>query len=66
MEKRGIATIVLATNEFEKLARFLAKSMGFPDLRIVVIPHPLGGIPEEEAKIKGAAAVDGIVRLFEA
>lgn len=32
--------------------------MGFPDLRIIVIPHPLGGIDPAEviAKVPEAAA----------
>jgi len=32
--------------------------MGFPDLRIFTITHPLGGVPEDQAlaKVEGAAA----------
>jgi hypothetical protein len=39
--------------------------MGFPDLRLLVVKHPLGGIPEAEAKAKGADAVESIVRFFD-
>ena len=33
--------------------------MGYPDLRILVIQHPLGGIPPEEVmqKVPGAVAI---------
>jgi hypothetical protein len=37
--------------------------MGHPDLRLVFITHPLGGIPAEEASEKARAAVDDVVRL---
>ena len=64
MEKRGTPAVTLPTPEFEALARLQAGAMGVPDLRIVTIPHPLGGIPPEEAlaKVEGAAAT--VVQLF--
>lgn len=51
-------TVTLATDEFEQLAHLQARAMGFPDLRIFTITHPLGGVPEEQAlaKVEGAAA----------
>lgn len=41
-----------------QLARLQARAMGYPDLRIVVIEHPLGGIEPDEvlAKVPDAAA----------
>ena len=38
--------------------------MGFPDLRIFTITHPLGGVPESAAlaKVEGAAA--SVAELF--
>ena len=38
--------------------------MGYPDLRLLVIPHPLGGIPEAEALMKTDAALEQLVRFF--
>ena len=37
-------TVTLVTDAFTGLAAQLAKSMGNPDLMMVVIEHPLGGI----------------------
>jgi hypothetical protein len=42
-----------------------AKAAGYPDLRIIVIPHPLGGIPKEAALAKAAAAVEAVARIAE-
>jgi hypothetical protein len=55
---------VLATSDFQKLARFQAKAMGLPNLRIVVIPAPLGGISQDEALKKVPVALDVIAAMF--
>jgi hypothetical protein len=57
---------VLATTDFEKLARFQAKAMGLPNLRIVVIPAPLGGTSPEVALAKVADALETIAAMFNA
>lgn len=38
--------------------------MGFPDLRILVVQHPLGGIPPEEVLQKIPDAVAGVSELL--
>jgi hypothetical protein len=57
---------VLATSDFERLSRYQAKAMGLPDLRLVVIPAPLGGTPPEEALKKLPAAMETIAAMFDA
>jgi hypothetical protein len=64
MEKRGTPAVALATVEFEALARLQARSMGYPDLRIVTIPHPLGGIAPADAVAKADDAAATVARLF--
>lgn len=58
--------MVLATDDFEKLARFQARAMGFPQLKLVIVPHPLGGIPTEDALKKAAPLLDTIAGMFNA
>jgi len=38
--------------------------MGFPDLRIIVIDHPLGGIEPEEVLAKVAGAATSVSELM--
>ena len=38
--------------------------MGYPDLRILVIQHPLGGIPPEEVLQKVPGAVSDVTQLM--
>ena len=61
LEQRGIPTVVLGTHEFEQLARLESKNRGLADLPLALIPHPLGGIREDEVVKKAELAVE-IVR----
>ena len=61
LEQRGIPTVVMGTYEFEQLARLESKNRGLADLPLALIPHPLGGIREDEVVKKAELVVD-IVR----
>jgi hypothetical protein len=62
LEQQGIPTVVMGTFEFEQLARLEAKNRGLADLPLALIPHPLGGIREEEVVKKADLAVDVVRR----
>ena len=61
LEQRGIPTVVMGTYEFEQLARLESKNRGLADLPLALIPHPLGGIREDEV-VKTAELAVEIVR----
>jgi hypothetical protein len=61
LEQRGSPTVVMGTYEFEQLARLEARNRGLADLPLALIPHPLGGIREDEVVKKAELAVE-IVR----
>ncbi|MBI2906042.1 MAG: hypothetical protein HYX92_00150 [Chloroflexi bacterium] len=44
----GIPTTTLVTSEFVPLANFHARGRGYPELPVVVLPHPFETLPEEE------------------
>jgi len=46
------------------LARFQAKAMGYPDLRLLVFPGPLFTCNPEEALAKGEAISENVVGLL--
>ena len=58
LEQHGIPTVVMGTLEFEQLARLEAKNRGLEALPLALIPHPLGGIREEEVLKKADLAVE--------
>jgi len=62
LEQRGVPTVVLGTWEFEALARLEAQNRGIADLPLALIPHPLGGIREDEVLKKADLALDAVVR----
>ena len=62
LEQEGIPTVVMGTFEFEQLARLEARNRGLADLPLALIPHPLGGIREEEVIKKADLAVYLVVR----
>ena len=61
LEQRGIPTVVMGTYEFQQLARLESKNRGLATLPLALIPHPLGGIREDEV-VKKAELVVEVVR----
>jgi hypothetical protein len=62
LEQRGIPTVVMGTYEFEQLAKLESKNRGLADLPLALIPHPLGGIREDEVVKKAELVVDVVRR----
>jgi hypothetical protein len=40
----------VVTAVFENLARTAARAQGYPDLRMLVLPHPMESRPESEVR----------------
>ena len=57
-------TVTVGTHAFERLAALQSKAMGHPDLAVVIVEHPLGGIEPEEVRAKAAVAAAAIVERF--
>jgi len=62
LEQHGIPTVVMGTREFESLATLEARNRGLAELPLALIPHPLGGIHEEEVVKKADLAIETVVR----
>jgi hypothetical protein len=52
LERLGIPTVTLVTTSFQRLARATSEGLGMPDQAMAVIPHPMGGIPEQAVRSK--------------
>ena len=61
LEQHGIPTVVMGTKEFETLATLEARNRGLADLPLALIPHPLGGIHEEEVVKKAELVIEVVV-----
>jgi hypothetical protein len=52
----------MGTFEFEALARLEAKNRGIEALPLALVPHPLGGIREEEVLRKADLAIESVLK----
>ena len=48
---------------FKEVARVNARSLGLPQLPIIAVSHPLGGITTEEVKIKAENSLDEVLKM---
>jgi len=62
LEQRGVPTAVMGTLEFEALARLEAKNRGIAALPLALVPHPLGGIRDDEVLKKADLAIDAVLK----
>ena len=62
LEQRGVPTAVMGTFEFEQLARLEARNRGIADLPLALVPHPLGGIKEDEVVRKAELVIEAVLK----
>ncbi len=65
LQKRGVVSTVICSDPFLKLAKAQARVFGVPDLPLVVIPHPLGGIELTSVMARADAALPQVLELIE-
>jgi hypothetical protein len=64
LRKRGLSTAVICSTPFEKLGRAQARVFGVPDLPLVMIRHPLGGLEHDDVRARAQEAVPAVVDLL--
>ncbi len=65
LRKRGLVTVVILSEPFLKLGQTQARVFGVPDLPLLLIPHPLGGLDLEGVKGRAGHAVPKVLGLIE-
>ena len=65
LRKRGLVTAVICSDPFMKLGKTQAKVFGVPDLPLVQIPHPLGGLSLEQVEGRALVATPQILKLIQ-
>ena len=65
LRKQGLVTAVVTSTAFKKLGETQAKTFGVPDLPLLVIQHPLGGLDIEAVKARADAATPQLVRVIQ-
>lgn len=64
LRKRGLVTAVICSGPFLKLGQAQARVFGVPDLPLIVIPHPLGGISLDEVRNRAGVAIPKAIDLL--
>ena len=65
LRKRGLVTAVVCSTAFRKLGETQAKIFGVPDLPLLVIEHPLGGLDIDSVKARAEVATPQLVKVIE-
>ena len=56
VRRRGVPSAVICSEPFLKLGRTQARVLGVPDLPLIIIEHPLGGISIDDVKARADSA----------
>jgi len=64
LRKRGLVAAVICSDPFLKLGRNQARVLGVPDLPLIVIAHPLGGLGLDGVKERAGVATPQVVNLI--
>lgn len=63
LRKRGLIAAVICSGPFMKLGQAQARTFGVPDLPLIEIRHPLGGISMDDVKSRATQALPGLLEL---
>ena len=64
LEAAGLPTVLVATEELRPLADRTAADLGLPDLRVVSVQHPIGGVDQAAIEARADGAVDEVLALL--
>ena len=64
LRKRGLATAVIVSEPFLKLGKTQARVFGVPDLPLLLIAHPLGGLSLEQVEGRAGQAIPQVLKLI--
>ena len=64
IRRRGTLAAVVCTDPFKKLGQTQARVFGVPDLPLLMIAHPLGGIGLEDVKARAEHLLPQLAALL--
>jgi len=63
LTKRGLIAAVVCSDNFMKLGAAQAKVFGVPDLPLLKIKHPLGGLGMDEVRERASVALPQLMKV---
>jgi hypothetical protein len=64
LRKRGLVTAVICSEPFLKLGKNQSRVFGVPDLPLLLVPHPLGGLSLEQVEGRAQHAIPQVIELI--
>lgn len=64
LTKRGLLAAVVVSDSFMKLGKAQAKVFGVPDLPLLEIKHPLGGLNMDQVRERAAVAMPQLLKFI--
>ncbi len=64
LTKRGLLAAVVCSDSFMKLGKAQAKVFGVPDLPLLQIKHPLGGLNMDQVRERAAVAMPQLLKFI--
>ena len=64
VRRLGIASAVICSEPFVQLGRTQARVLGVPDLPLIVIRHPLGGLALDDVKARADSALAQVLDVL--
>jgi hypothetical protein len=66
LERRGVPTAVICTDQFIESAKAQAAICGNPGYPFVVVPHPIGSLTADELRARARAAATQVIAILTA
>jgi hypothetical protein len=64
LRRRGLVTAVICSDPFFRLGQTQARTFGVPDLPLLMIRHPLGGIGLDDVKARAEQVIPRFVEII--
>ncbi len=64
LRKRGLIAAVVCSDKFMRLGTAQAKVFGVPDLPLLQIDHPLGGLGMDKVRERAAVALPQLFKVI--
>ncbi len=64
LEARGIPSVFVASEEFASAAVVQSEALGMPDVRWVLVPHPIQDRTDDEMRAIADGAIEDVVKAL--
>lgn len=64
LAKRGLATAVICSDAYAALAKTQARVFGVPELPLLIVPHPVGGLAAQQVQQRALMLMPQLLQLI--